>query len=421
MYITMTDTRIFSISELKQLLKATDGLRFEARNPEESYPWVADVLRLYRYHRLSKKCRGVVRGYLAKVTGYSASQLSRLIAQWEATGKIAVSPGSHPGFAPVFRSEDILLLARTDRIHGLLSGAATRKILEREYAMFHHAEYARLAGISASHIYNLRSTESYHTHFGPIHHTKGAHTILGTRHIPQPHGKPGYVRVDTVHQGGNGKNGTGIYHLNLVDEVTQWEVVVSVASLHEKHVLPALKLALALFPFVIREFHADNGSEFINAHVANLLTTLHATLSKSRPRKHNDNALVEGKNAHIIRKNFGYHFIKKCGARLVQQWQLDWFIPYLNFHRPCGFATVTYTAQGKEVRRYKPEDYQTPYEKLKSLPGAETYLKPGLTLAKLDKIAYTRSDTEYAEKMKEAKERLAAELSTINEEAILPT
>ncbi|MBU6389479.1 DDE-type integrase/transposase/recombinase [Patescibacteria group bacterium] len=421
MYITMTDTRIFSISELRQLLKTTEGIRFEAHDPSEAYPWIEEVLRRYRYHRLSKKCRGVVRNYLAKVTGYSTSQLTRLISQWETTGKIVALAGSHPGFSPVYLPEDVLLLARVDRIHGRLSGAATRKILRREYTLFHHAEYVRLSRISVSHLYNLRNTPSYHTHFGPIHHTQGAHTTLGTRQIPQPNGIPGYLRVDTVHQGGDGNKGTGVYHLNLVDEVTQWEVTLSAASLHEKHVLPALKLALALFPFVIHEFHADNGSEFINQKVANLLNTLHATLSKSRPRRHNDNALVEGKNASIIRKNFGYHFIKKCGARLVQQWQLEWFIPYLNFHRPCGYATVTYAAQGKEIRQYRPDDYQTPYEKLKSLPDAASYLKPGWTFAKLDKIAYARSDTEHAERMIEAKVKLAEELTKLKEETILPT
>jgi len=420
MNITMTDTRVFSVSELKRLISATEGIRFEAHDPDQVYPWVEETLRKYRWHRLGRKARGTVRSYLAKVTGYSSSQLTRLIAQWDETGTVVPATHAHPGFNPFYHAEDTLLLAELDRIHGRLSGAATRIILRREYRVFHRAEYVRLANISVSHIYNLRGTTAYLTRYGPIHHTKGAHTTLGTRAIPRPNGKPGYLRVDIVHQGGNGKNGTGVYHLNLVDEVTQWEVVICIPSLHERDVLPALKLALALFPFPIIEFHSDNGSEFVNQAVVNMLETLHAKLSKSRARKHNDNALCEGKNASIVRKGFGYGFIRKSGAVLVRQWQVQWFIPYLNFHRPCGYAEVTYAGNGKETRRYKPEGYMPPYEMLKSLPDAERYLKPGLTFAKLDKLAYVRSDTEYAEAMQRAKEVLAEKLTKLKDEAILP-
>ena len=53
-------------------------------------------------------------------------------------------------------------------------------------------------------------------------------------------------------------------------------------------------------------------------------------------------------------------------------------------------------ARGKRQRRYKPTDYATPYEKLKSLPKAEQYLKPSVGLAQLDKMAKSMSDTEWA-------------------------
>ena len=61
--------------------------------------------------------------------------------------------------------------------------------------------------------------------------------------------------------------------------------------------------------------------------------------------------------------------------------------PYLNFHRPCGFATVSLDARGKRKREYKREDYATPYEKLKSLPEAEKYLKEKMSFARLDAAA----------------------------------
>ena len=80
--------------------------------------------------------------------------------------------------------------------------------------------------------------------------------------------------------------------------------------------------------------------------------------------------------------------------------------PYLNYHRPCGFATVSVDARGKRRRRYKPSDYATPYEKLKSLTKAEQYLKANLAFAQLDQAAGRMSDTECAQRMGAAKGKL---------------
>ena len=78
--------------------------------------------------------------------------------------------------------------------------------------------------------------------------------------------------------------------------MTQFEVVVSVERISEVYLIPALEHLLASFPFVIRGFHADNGSEYINRRVARLLEKLRIEFTKSRARHSNDNALVECKN-----------------------------------------------------------------------------------------------------------------------------
>jgi hypothetical protein len=79
------------------------------------------------------------------------------------------------------------------------------------------------------------------------------------------------------------------------------------------------------------------------------------------------------------------------------------FNPYLNFHRPCGFATVVEGKRGKRKKVYRLKDYATPYEKLKSLPLAESFLKDGVDFKSLDQQAKQRSDTEAAGKMRQAK------------------
>lgn len=94
-----------------------------------------------------------------------------------------------------------------------------------------------------------------------------------------------------------------------MDEVTPYEIVASVERLSEADLLPVLDLLLEAFPVVIRGFHADNGSEYINKRVAELLNKLLIEFTKSRARHTNDNALVESKTAAVVRKHLGYAHI----------------------------------------------------------------------------------------------------------------
>lgn len=60
------------------------------------------------------------------------------------------------------------------------------------------------------------------------------------------------------------------------------------------------------FPFGICGFHSDNGSEYINKQVADMLNRMLVKLTKSRPRHCGDNGLAESKNGAVIRKHLGY-------------------------------------------------------------------------------------------------------------------
>lgn len=140
--------------------------------------------------------------------------------------------------------------------------------------------------------------------------------------------------------------------------------------------------------------------------MARLLNKLLIEFSKSRACRSQDNALVEGRNGAVIRKLIGYGHIASHPAEAVQKFHTAYLNPYLNFHRPSGFATVSLDARGKRQRTYKAEDYATPYEKLKSLPEAAQYLKPEVSFASLGRLAQTLSDTESAKKMSRAKTEL---------------
>jgi hypothetical protein len=295
------------------------------------------------------------------------------------------------------------LLVEVDQAHGRLNGPATRQILEREYTVFGQAQYERLAAISVAHLYNLRNSVGYRRQRIDYTATRPTPVSIGERRKPDPAGQPGFVRVDTVHQG-DLDGVKGVYHINAVDEVTQWQVVGAAAHISEAWLLPVLEAILAQFPFVVRGFHSDNGSEFINHRVAELLNKLLIEQTKSRPRHSNDNGLVEAKNGAVIRKHMGYLHIQAEHADAIHGFYREHLNPYLNFHRPSGQAKITTDAKGKEKRIYP--RYATPWDVYRQLPEAATHLRPGQTMEALKAYALLLSDTEAARRMQQAKHEL---------------
>jgi hypothetical protein len=411
MTIIMNDSHIVSISQIGAFIKgaAEAKISFQSKSREEKYAWVKQTLEKFHYFRLKKKEKTTLRQFIMQMTGYSKSQLTRLISKKRKCGVIAAVEAGKNKFPRIYGPNDIALLIETDKAHSRLSGPATKTILKREYEVFGKKEYERLSKISSSHIYNLREKRQYLSQTYFFVKTKPASAPIGERRKPDPKGKPGFIRVDTVHQGDLEKE-KGVYHINLVDEVTQWEIAAACEKISEYFLLPALEEALAQFPFRILGFHSDNGSEYINKVVAKLLNKLLAEQTKSRPRRCNDNALVEGKNGSIVRKHMGRNFIPQKFAPSINEFYKQYLNPYLNYHRPCGFATVITDKKGKEKKIYRKEDYMTPCEKLKSLPDAAQHLREGITFERLNKIAYEKSDNECAALMQKAKVELFSQL-----------
>jgi hypothetical protein len=214
------------------------------------------------------------------------------------------------------------------------------------------------------------------------------------------------LRVDKVHQGD--QQGKGLYHINAVDEVTQWQVVGAAPQIAEAFLIPVLEDMLEQFPFHIHGFHSDNGSEFINHTVARLLNKLLIEQTKSRPRHSNDNGLVESKNGAVIRKHIGWGHIASQHAAAVDRFHREFLNPYLNFHRPCGIPEITRTAKGKLKRLY--HRWATPWEILRELPGCAGFLRPGVSVEALDQRAAAQTDTEAARDMQDAKRQLWASI-----------
>jgi transposase len=403
MRLKMNDEKLQTLEQVERFVEGSQPLEFKGVHAKEKYQWIEEVLRKFRYRRLRKAGKGLIRRYIEKVTGYSRAQVARLIGKYQETGQIEVEEYRRHRFPRKYSALEVSLLARTDELHGWLSGPATKKILQREYEIYGDQRFKKICGISVAQIYNLRHSKHYKAkRYTP---TRPAMARIGEREKPRPQGHPGYIRVDTVHQG-DWEGHKGVYHINAVDEVTQWEVVASLEGISENHLAGILEDILSQFPFQIMGFHSDNGGEYVNRTVAKLLNKLLIRFTRSRPRHANDNGLVESKNGSVIRKNLGYVHIPQTCADLLNRYHRAYLNPYINFHRPCLYPVEETDAKGRVKRQYPYDEVNTPYEKLRSIPGVEIHLRPGVSLSMLDTVARQMSDNEFAERMVKARSKL---------------
>jgi transposase InsO family protein len=406
----MNDERLQTLEQVRNFIEGSQEIDFRGLSPREKYRWIEEVLKRFRYLKLKKEGKGLLKSYLLKVTGYSRAQLTRLIGLYQQSGEIQPAEYQRYRFPQRYSAADVALLAATDELHGWLSGPATKKILERESEVYGHQEYATIAGISVAQIYNLRRSQRYggkrYTHTNPVV------SKIGERVKPESHGQPGHIRIDTVHQG-DMEGRKGVYHINAVDEVTQWEVVTSVARISENHLAANLENILNQFPFHIKGFHSDNGGEFVNKVVAEILNKLLIRFTKSRPRHPDDNGLVESKNGSVIRKNLGYVYIPQAGACLLNGYHQRYLNPYINFHRPCFFPVEEIDRKGRVKKKYPYDRINTPFEKLKVIPDLENYLRTGVTLEKLQFYADQVSDNTFAERMVKARSKLLQQTQSL--------
>jgi len=396
MQITMNDSRITSIAQLQEFLKGSQKIPFslEHESIEKKYASINETLKRFSYRKLSRKKKGVILWYLQKVTGYKKGRVCQLVAKAE---KGNLKKTCYKRIKPhrIYTTGAIKLLEKTDELHLRLSEKATKEILRREYEVFGKGNYQTIARISHSHITNLRHSPIYKSSW--INHTKARQIPIGVTRPPESYGKPGSIRVDSVSQ-------KDIYHINTVDEITQWEIVFCIPQLSESCMLPALIEIFNQYPFIIFNFHSDRGKETINYLVADLLQRLVIKQTKNRSYHSGDNALVETKNGSIIRKNMGWEHINQSMCDPINKYYKNYFNSYLNFHRPCAYPTIETDQRGKKRKAYN--RYQIPYEFFKSLPNAKDYLKKKITFKHLDRVAYSYSDNEFATIMREEERKL---------------
>ena len=341
MVINMEEAKLVTLAQIKAFLDGTTEVAFrvpkDERNQFTSQRFLCPlgierIFKRFGYAPHRRLDKGVLLRYIERMTGLSRQQVTRLVAQYRKNGKLSKRPlRAVPtnGFTCQYTLVDVALLAEMDVLHNTLSGPATKKLMERAYQVFGDARYERLAGISVSHLYNLRGSRPYQNKRRHWTKTNPTGIPIGKRRAPQPNGLPGYIRIDSV---------------------TQMQFVATCEKISEAFLLPVIRQLLDGFPFVILGFHSDNGSEYINYKVAKLLEKLRVEFTKSRPRHSNDNALAESKNASVVRKHLGYAHIPQHCANLVNAFCADHLNPYVNFHRPCFAPRNDHRRQGQRTQ-----------------------------------------------------------------------
>lgn len=399
----MNDDQIMSISQLREIVKFGRGVKFNSNNKKETYDWINKSLGKFHYFSESKKDRGIIKNYIITLTGYSEGQIDKLIQRKKQHGRVFLMERTQNVFAKKYEVEDVVLLAETARTCQYPNGKAVKALMSDMYQLYGDLRFEKLQHLSVSHFYNLRETNIYQSRMLDYTKTCPVKIAIGERRKPEPNGKPGFLRVDSVHQGDLDKK-KGVYHINLVDEVTQWEIVGCVEGISEYFLLPLLEELIEAFPFKILNFHSDNGSEYINYTVAKLLNKLSIEQTKSRSRKSQDNGLVEGKNNAIIRKQMGYIYIPKKHAKSINQFYKNFLNSFLGFHRHCAFATDIIDEKGKIKKKY--DIYLTPCQRLLTISNVEQYLKEGVTRESLEKEMLAVSHLKVAEELQKEKSKL---------------
>jgi transposase InsO family protein len=410
MVIDMNEFQVRTLEQVRQVVAGTQALEFgRAQDDAGRYAWIGSVLKRFDYGRLKRSERGVLLRYVQRLSGYSLAQVKRLVATWLSGQPLLKRYGAPAhAFARRYTAADVALLAEVDRAMGTLSGPATACVLRRQRDVFKDARFERLGSISVGHLYNLRNSAPYRAQRVVLTKTRPTKAVtIGVRKAPAPEGRAGFIRIDSVHQG-DCDGIKGLYHINAVDCVTQWQVVATVQTISEAHLLPVIEQMLAQFPFAILGFHADNGSEYVNHAVARMLEKLRIEFTRSRPRHSNDNGLAETKNGAVVRKEFGFAHIPQRHAARFNTYCREYLNAFLNFHRPCLFSTdvADPNKPGRFKRVYRPQDAMTPLDKLASLPAVNACLREGITLEHLHALATALTDVQAAEELNEARAAL---------------
>lgn len=175
--------------------------------------------------------------------------------------------------------------------------------------------------------------------------------------------EPGFFEVDTVAHCGPTLVGEFVRSVNFTDMRTGWTHTTAIRNNAATHIVGACTAFVESIPYVVTGMDFDNGSEFMNYDLLDWAADQKVFFTRGRPYQKNDQATVESKNNHAVRK-YGFYYRYDTAEELVllqRLWplvndRLNFFTPT---KKPTGWST---DAVGRRQRLY--DDPTTPYQRL---------------------------------------------------------
>lgn len=173
---------------------------------------------------------------------------------------------------------------------------------------------------------------------------------------------PGAVQGDLVLHCGESTRGFYLATLVAVDVATTWTELDIVWGLGQVRVGGAVHHVRERLPMPLREWHSDNGSEFINDYLLAWCRRHSIRFTRGRPYRKNDQAWVEQRNGLVVRRLVGYDRYSSRAAFAVLQRLYRLLRLQLNFFRPVRKLLRKHRVGSKVIKRY--DAARTPYQRL---------------------------------------------------------
>jgi len=173
---------------------------------------------------------------------------------------------------------------------------------------------------------------------------------------------PGALQGDLVLHCGETTAGLYCTTLVAVDVATTWTELQAIWGLHHQRVTGGIEHIHQRLPFPLREWHSDNGSEFINACLLGWCRRRGIRFTRGRPYRKNDQAWVEQRNGLLVRRLVGYDRYSSRAAQAVLQRLYGLLRLQHNFFRPVRKLLSKHRVGSKVRKRY--DAAQTPYQRV---------------------------------------------------------
>jgi hypothetical protein len=202
--------------------------------------------------------------------------------------------------------------------------------------------------------------------------------------------RPGALQGDLVLHCGESTRGRYCATLVAIDVATTWTELQPLWDLHPQRVTSAIELLARRLPFLLREWHSDNGSEFLNRYLVAWCQRHQVRFTRGRPYRKNDQAWVEQRNGLLVRRLVGYDRFSSRAALAVLHRLYGLLRLQHNFFRPVRKLVSKRRVGSKVIKRY--DAAQTPYQRVLAAGLLTTDQRRALAqqMATLDPIALAR-------------------------------